>query len=175
MREGSEGFPYFAYMPLNERERAHRGFLISPTCPCLNTPHTCTRTTHIHMPLEELRYSVCGMGSLREVMHAYHKRERLYYRLRRSNMTYETKNITFHVTERGRLFQFLCYLGLQYNWNMRNAFMFDNRHGVEAYVKKLKGILTWNFWMLEHVGIISCIFRFFNGITWRCSPYIGIW
>ena len=25
----------------------------------------------------------------------------------------------------------------------------------EPYVKKLKGILMWNFWMLEHVGIIS--------------------
>ena len=38
---------------------------------------------------------------------------------------------------------------------MGNAFMFYNRHGVKAYIKKLKGILMWNFWMLEHVGIIS--------------------
>ena len=38
---------------------------------------------------------------------------------------------------------------------MRNAFMFDNRHGVKAYIKNLKGILMWNFWMLEHLGIIS--------------------
>ena len=38
---------------------------------------------------------------------------------------------------------------------MCNAFMFDNRHGVKAYIKKLKGILMWNFLMLEHVGIIS--------------------
>ena len=53
------------------------------------------------------------------------------------------------------LFQFLRYWGLQHNWNMRNAFMFDNRHGVKAYIKKLKGILMWNFWMLVHVGIIS--------------------
>ena len=53
------------------------------------------------------------------------------------------------------LFQFLRYWGLQHNWNMRNAFMFDNRHGVKAYIKKLKGILMWNFWILEHVGIIS--------------------
>ena len=43
------------------------------------------------------------------------------------------------------LFQFLRYWGLQHNWNMRNAFMFDNRHGVKAYIKKLKGILMWNF------------------------------
>ena len=33
--------------------------------------------------------------------------------------------------------------------------MFDSRHGVKAYMKKLKGILMWNFWMLKHVGIIS--------------------
>ena len=26
---------------------------------------------------------------------------------------------------------------------------------MEAYVKKLKGILMWNFWILEEVGIIS--------------------
>ena len=53
------------------------------------------------------------------------------------------------------MFQFLRYWGLQRNWNMRNAFMFDNRHGVKAYIKKLKGILMRNFWILEHVGIIS--------------------
>ena len=53
------------------------------------------------------------------------------------------------------LFQFLRYWGLQHNWNMRNAFVFDNINGVKAYVKKLKGILMWNFLMLEHVGIIS--------------------
>ena len=44
--------------------------------------------------------------------------------------------------------------GLQHNWNMRNAFMFDSRHGVKAYMKMLKYILMWNFWILEHVGII---------------------
>ena len=54
-----------------------------------------------------------------------------------------------------RLFQFLRYWGLQHNWNMYNTLMFDNRHGVKAYIKKLKGILMWNFWMLEHVEIIS--------------------
>ena len=32
---------------------------------------------------------------------------------------------------------------------------FDNRHGVKAYIKKLKSILMWNFLMLEHVEIIS--------------------
>ena len=53
------------------------------------------------------------------------------------------------------LFQFLRYWGLQHNWNMHNAFTFDNRHGVKAYIKKLKGTLMWNFGMLEHVGIIS--------------------
>ena len=35
------------------------------------------------------------------------------------------------------LFHFLRYWGLQHNWNMCNAFMFDSRHGVKAYMKKL--------------------------------------
>ena len=65
------------------------------------------------------------------------------------------------------LFQFLRYWGLQHNWNMHNAFMFDIRHGVNAYIKKPKGILMWKFWMLEHVGIISlnAFSVFYNGIT----------
>ena len=49
------------------------------------------------------------------------------------------------------LFQLLRYSGLQHNWNMQNVFMFDGRHGVKAYMKKLKGILMWIFWMLKHV------------------------
>ena len=53
------------------------------------------------------------------------------------------------------LFQFLHYWGWQHIWNMQNSCMFDGRHGVKASIKKLKGILMWNFWMLEHVGIIS--------------------
>ena len=53
------------------------------------------------------------------------------------------------------LFQFLQYWGLQHNWNIHNAFMFNDRHGGKAHVKKLKGILMWNFWILEEVGIIS--------------------
>ena len=39
------------------------------------------------------------------------------------------------------LFQILRFWGLQHKWNMRNAFMFDSKHGVKAYMKKLKGIL----------------------------------
>ena len=35
------------------------------------------------------------------------------------------------------------------------SFMFDGRHGANIYVEKLQGILMWNFWMLEVVGIIS--------------------
>ena len=35
------------------------------------------------------------------------------------------------------LLQILCYWGLQHNWNVHNAFMFDNRHGVQAYIKRL--------------------------------------
>ena len=38
---------------------------------------------------------------------------------------------------------------------MDNAFMFDGRHGVKTYIKKLKGILMWSFFMLTHVRIIS--------------------
>ena len=40
---------------------------------------------------------------------------------------------------------------------------------------KLKGILTWNFSMLEHVRIIlpKCILKFFNGFTGCPSSYIG--
>ena len=53
------------------------------------------------------------------------------------------------------LFHFLRYWGLQHNWNMHNVFMFDDRHGVKAYIKKLRRIHMWNFWMLEHVRIIS--------------------
>ena len=53
------------------------------------------------------------------------------------------------------LFQFLRYWGLQHNWNMCNAFMFDSKDGVKAYMKKFNSILMWSFWMLEHVGIIS--------------------
>ena len=42
-------------------------------------------------------------------------------------------------------------------WRYRSNFydiMFDSRHGVKAYMKTLKDILMWNFWILEHVGII---------------------
>ena len=35
------------------------------------------------------------------------------------------------------------------------AFMFDGRHGVNAYIKQLKGILMWQMWMLAHVGVVS--------------------
>ena len=53
------------------------------------------------------------------------------------------------------LFQFLHYWWLQHNCNLCNAFMFNYKQRVKAHMKKLKGILMWNFWMLEHVGIIS--------------------
>ena len=53
------------------------------------------------------------------------------------------------------LFEFLWYWELQHIRDMHKAFMFDSRHRVNIYVKKLKGILNWIFWMLEHVGIIS--------------------
>ena len=61
----------------------------------------------------------------------------------------------FEMVQMQILFQFLQGWRLQHNWNMRNAFMFDCRHGVEAYMKNLKNNLMWNFWILEHMGIIS--------------------
>ena len=64
------------------------------------------------------------------------------------NMLFETSTWVFsQYVQNGSndemeiLFQFLRYWGLQHNWNMCNAFMFDNRHGVKAYIKKLKGIV----------------------------------
>ena len=38
---------------------------------------------------------------------------------------------------------------------MHNALMFDSRHRVETFVKRLKSILMRIFWMLEHVQIIA--------------------
>ena len=43
------------------------------------------------------------------------------------------------------VFLFLRYWGLCHNWDMRNAFVFDGRHGVKAYLRKLKGVLSDNF------------------------------
>ena len=39
------------------------------------------------------------------------------------------------------VFLFLRYWGLRHNWNIRNAFAFDGRHGVKTYLRKLKGVL----------------------------------
>ena len=39
------------------------------------------------------------------------------------------------------VFLFLRDWRLRHNWNMHNAFVFDGRHGVEAYIQKLKGVL----------------------------------
>ena len=38
---------------------------------------------------------------------------------------------------------FLClrYWGLRHNWDIHNAFVFDGRHGVKVYLRKLKGVL----------------------------------
>ena len=55
------------------------------------------------------------------------------------------------------VFLFLRYWGLRHNWNMRNAFVFDGRHGVKAYLRKLKGVLMWQFALLEHVEILSAL------------------
>ena len=47
------------------------------------------------------------------------------------------------------VFLFLRHGGLHHNWDMRNAFVFDGRHGVKAYLQKLKGVLMWQFSLLE--------------------------
>ena len=42
-------------------------------------------------------------------------------------------------------FLFLIYWGLHHNKDMHNAYVFDGRHGVKAYLRKLKGVLSDNF------------------------------
>ena len=54
-------------------------------------------------------------------------------------------------------FLFLRYWGLHHNWDMHNAFVFDGRHGVKAYLRKLKGVLMWQFSLLEQVKILSLV------------------
>ena len=49
------------------------------------------------------------------------------------------------------LFQFLRYWGLRHKWNMCDGFMFDRRYGVNVYVRKFKGILLRQLWMMGHV------------------------
>ena len=39
------------------------------------------------------------------------------------------------------VFLFPRYWGLRHNWEISNAFVFDGRHGVKAYLRKLKGVL----------------------------------
>ena len=55
------------------------------------------------------------------------------------------------------VFLFLRYWGLRHNWNMRNAFVFDGRNGVKAYLRKLNGVLMWQFSLLEQVEILSSV------------------
>ena len=43
------------------------------------------------------------------------------------------------------VFLFLRYWGLRHSWDLHNAFVFDGRHGVKAYLRKLKGVLSDNF------------------------------
>ena len=37
------------------------------------------------------------------------------------------------------VFLFLRYWGLRHNWGMRNAFVFNCRHGVKSYLRKVEG------------------------------------
>ena len=71
------------------------------------------------------------------------------------------------------IFRFLWYWGLQHIWNMWNSFLFNGRHGAKPMLRVWK-TFSWNFWMLDHVGLFfKCIFKFFNGFI-GCPPtYIG--
>ena len=44
---------------------------------------------------------------------------------------------------------FMIHWGLCHIWDMHNGFVFDGRHGVEAYIGKLKGVLIWHFSLFE--------------------------
>ena len=61
------------------------------------------------------------------------------------------------------VFLFLRYWGFCHNWNMRNSFVFDGRQGVKAYIRKLKGVLMWQFSLLEQVETLSLV---------ECSSYL---
>ena len=45
----------------------------------------------------------------------------------------------------------------RFSSRQRSAFVFDDRHGVKAYVRKLKGVLMWQFSLLEQVKILSFV------------------
>ena len=45
----------------------------------------------------------------------------------------------------GYLFSFWSYWGLCHNWDIHNAFVFDSRHNIRAYLQNLKGVLMWKF------------------------------
>ena len=52
------------------------------------------------------------------------------------------------------VWDFLRYWGLWHIWRMRNAFIFEGQSGVERHVRKLKGFLLWQFYMLESSGLL---------------------
>ena len=40
---------------------------------------------------------------------------------------------------------------------MHNAFVFDGRHGMKAYLQTLKGVVMWQFFLFEQVEILSSV------------------
>ena len=56
-------------------------------------------------------------------------------------------------------FLFLSYWGLRHNWDVCNAFVFDGRYGVQAYLRRMKGVLMWQFSLLEQVKILFSVER----------------
>ena len=60
------------------------------------------------------------------------------------------------------VFLFMRYLGLCHIWDMHNVFIFDCRHGVRAYLQKVKGVSMRQLCLLKQVEILSDV------ESWSC-------
>ena len=77
------------------------------------------------------------------------------------------------------VFLFLRYWGLRHHWDMHNAFVLDGRHGVEAYLRKWKGVLMcqffyqseWKFFPQWSILLAYCQFNMFH---YPCSQWVTI-
>ena len=50
------------------------------------------------------------------------------------------------------IWDFLQLWGLWHNWCMRNKFVFKGQFGVQQQIRKLKGCLLWQFYIVEKPG-----------------------
>ena len=76
------------------------------------------------------------------------------------------------------VFLILRYCGLRHNWNMRNAFVFDGRHGMKAYLRKLKGVVMWQIiywskWNFFPQWSVRLAYWRFNMFHYPCSVVSG--